>query len=784
MMLDQIRRPSFLLLALLAAVPVLLLGALAHVRWAASTSRLPDRGVLTLRPSGCPGRVEVRIDRRGIPHVDAPDEPSAWFSLGFLHARDRFFQMEMGRRAAAGRLSEVFGEATLATDRKMRIWRLDATARRQLALLSAAERAVLERYADGVNAALEQSGRWIAPELWLMGIDPEPWTPEDSLRIGALVGLNLSWAMGEEMRRGIQLTRLGTERAVELWGWTPAEARRWLPPATRIQLARQPEDAITPPLSGPGSNAWAVAPSRTASGRPLLANDPHVGVQMPGTWYAVDLLAPKLHVAGASVPGAPGVLIGHNQRVAWGLTMAMLDDQDLFVLTLDETGSRELIDGAWQDLRTVTERIGVRWRDEPVLLKVRLSERGPVVRETSREAIALSWTGNEGPSTLGAFLAMARIESVQDISSAWDGVVGPAMNVVAADVDGHVLHQVVGLAPRRELGAGRVPAPGADSRWAWRGFRPLAANPRILDPAAGFVASANHDLFSEGDADASRWFPGEFAAPWRIRRIRHVLETRTDWDVAGMGALQGDLLSEQAVAFLKLLWTDLDEHGGPTAEVLQGWDGEMTRDDPAPTVFSRLLLALEDAIGADEAARDGLLASPITADAALRLLAGGLDERWWDDVRTPAVEHRSEILGRVLDRLDAEEPWPEWGAVHRVRFAHVLRPVPLIGHLFGRAWSRGPFAVGGDGETVNAHYWSRRRPFDVVAIPSLRFVADVGNWDATRFGLPVGESGRPWSPHYADQVESWLGVQPGELPFSAPAVAAATRSTVILEAAP
>lgn len=781
MMLAEIRPPSFVLAAAVAAVPLLLLGALVHVRWAASSSRLPDRGVQLVRVAGFPGRAEVRIDRRGVPHIDATSDEAAWFAEGYLHACDRFFEMELGRRTAAGRLSEIFGDTTLASDRKMRIWRLDATARRQVALLSADERAVLERYADGVNAALERYGRWIAPELWLLGVDPEPWAPEDSLRIGALLGLNLSWAMGEEMRRGIQLSRLGTERAVELWGWTPAEARRWIPSATRIGLARQPEDAIMPPLSGPGSNAWALTPARSATGRALLANDPHIGVQLPGTWYAVHLRTPSLHVAGASIPGAPGVLIGHTERVAWGLTMAMLDDQDLFVLTLDESGNRELIDGSWQDLRTVTERIAVRWRDEPVLLKVRLSERGPVVRESSREAIALSWSGTEGPSSLGAFLAMARAGAVADVTSAWDGVVGPAMNLVAADVDGHVLHQVVGLVPRRENGAGRLPAPGADSRWAWRGFKPLAANPRILDPPAGFVASANHDLFAEGDAPRDHWFPGEFAAPWRIRRIRHVLETRTDWNLAGMVELQADIRSDQAVAFLKLAWTDLEEHGGASAALLQAWDGGMPPGDPAPTVYSRLLLELENAIGADEAARDRLPATPIDADAVLRLLAGGLDERWWDDVATPATEHRSDIMRQVLDHLDQSAPWPQWGAVHRVRFAHPLRPVPLIGHLFGRAWSRGPFAVGGDGETVNAHYWSRRRPFEVTAIPSLRFVVEVGNWDATMLGLPVGESGRPWSPHYSDQIADWLAVRPAPLPFSAAAVAAATRSTVVLE---
>lgn len=781
MVWSEIRRPAFLLAAAAVAVPVALVGALVHVRWAASQSRLPDRGETVVTVPGCPDAVRIRFDHAGVPHVRSDSEAAIWFAQGYVHARDRFFQMELSRRAAAGRLAEVFGEAAVGADRKMRIWRLDATARRHLALLSAEERRVLEHYTAGVNAALDRWGTWIAPELWLLGVEPEPWAPEDTLRTGVLLGLNLTWAMGEELRRGLELARLGPERAADLWGWSPSETRAWLPSGTAVSLARQPEDAITPPLAGPGSNSWAVAPARSATGRALLANDPHVGVQLPGTWYAVHLRSPTVHVAGLSVPGAPGVLVGHNEQVAWGLTMAMMDDQDLFVLTLDETGSRELVDGSWKPLRTVTERISVRWRETPVLLKVRLSESGPVVRDTAREVLALSWAGHQGPSALGAFVAMVRADSVAATAAAWEGVVSPSMNLVAADVHGGVLHQVVGLVPKRGRGAGRVPAPGADPRWAWRGFRPMTANPRIVDPDAGFVASANHDLFAEGDAPASRWFPGEFAGPWRIRRIRHVLETRSDWDVAGMVALQGDVRSEQAVAFLKLLWDDLEAHGGDTAQLLTGWDGTMQADLAAPTAFHRTLLALQAAVGGDEAERDGLRSTPVDADRLLRLLAGGLDPAWWDDVGTEVPETRRDVIRAVLTALDDGREVPAWGEVHRVHFEHPLLPVPLIGHLFGRAWSRGPFAVGGDGATVNAHYWSRSDPFRVVAIPSARFVVDVGNWDATLLGLPVGQSGRPWSARYADQLSSWLAVRPTRLPFSERAVEAATRSTLELE---
>ena len=388
----MIRRVWFILLAITVLLGVVAVLALTHLRMRAASSRLPERGTFTETVVGCPARVEVLLDERGIPHVESASESAMWFSLGYLHARERFFQMELGRRAGAGRLAEIFGESALDNDRKMRTLRLAASARRQSALLSPEERRVLEHYAAGVNAAINRFGKWISPESWLLGVEPEPWQVEDSLTIGLLMQLDLSWAMGEELKRAVELARLGRERAVDLWGWTRTQARAWIPPGEGVSQPRRDYEPITPPMGGLGSNSWAVSPARSAAGRPLLANDPHLGVQMPGSFFAVHLRGPRTHVAGATIAGIPGVIIGHTEDVAWGLTLAMVDDQDLFSVTLDEAGTRELIDGRWQSLRTVTEDVSVRWQDAPVLLKVRFSRHGPLVREQRGETLALSWT--------------------------------------------------------------------------------------------------------------------------------------------------------------------------------------------------------------------------------------------------------------------------------------------------------------------------------------------------------------------------------------------------------
>ena len=779
----MIRRAWFLLLAIAVLLGVVAVLAMTHLRMRAAASRLPERGSVTETVDGCPGRVQVVLDDRGIPHVESASESAMWFSLGYLHARERFFQMELARRAGAGRLAEIFGESALDNDRKMRTLRLAASARRQTALLSLEERRVLGSYTDGVNAAINRFGKWIAPETWLLGIEPEPWQIEDSLTIGLLLQLDLSWAMGEELKRAVELARLGRERAIDLWGWTRAQARAWIPPGEGVSQPRRDYEPITPPMVGFGSNSWAVSPARSAVGRPLLANDPHLGVQMPGSFFAVHLRGPRTHVAGASIAGIPGVIIGHTEDVAWGLTLAMVDDQDLFTVTLDDAGTRELIDGRWQSLRTVTEDLFVRWQEAPVLLKVRFSRHGPLVREQRGETLALSWTGFQGPSMASAIIGMNRAHSVGEAAAAWDTVLGPAMNLVAADSNGHILHQVVGRVPDRGTGAGRLPSPGSDSRWAWSGFQRVAARPR-LDPPNGFVASANHDFFGEGDFPERDRFPGEFAPPWRVRRIRRALAARSDWTVNDFAVLQGDVVSERAIAVLRQLRPEFEELKGMSAEELMAWDAKMEMNSTAATLYSSFMLELEAAIADDEANRDGLEWNPLGQERLLRLLAGGLDESWWNDVGVSGNQTRTEILVRVLTELDRRGPQESWGEVHQVVFDHPLTRLPFVRKLAADSWSRGPYSVAGGNTTINAHYWSEQSTFAVTSMPAMRFVADVGNWDDTVLVLPLGQSGRPWSRHYSNQISSWLNVEAVRFPFSREAVDAAASARLELLPAP
>jgi penicillin amidase len=460
--------------------------------------------------------------------------------------------------------------------------------------------------------------------------------------------------------------------------------------------------------------------------------------------------------------------------------MSMMDDQDLFVLTLDESRERELVDESWVPLRTVSETIDIRWRSDPEKMKVRISRHGPIVRNTFDSTLALAWTAYQGPSCIDAFHRMARADGVDDVAAAWTEIAGPSMNLVAADVEGHILHQVVGRRPRRGRGAGRLPSPGSDSAWAWKGLAPLSENPRTLDPDQGFVGSANHDVFGEGDAGRKKAFPADFAAPWRIRRIKHRLGASSDWDVEGCLGLQGDVVSGRAIALLRALWPDFERHGGRSAEALLQWDGRMDIDRTEPVIFSRLILDLADEIGLDEALETGLERTPFNAERVLRLLAGGLPDEWWDDVRTEEREDRAAIIDRCLDRLDAVDHHAVWGDVHQVDFSHPLADIPVVGTLLRLAGGRKPVGVPGDGTTVNAHYWGRDKPFEVMAIPSMRFIADVGNWDESVLVLPLGQSGRPWSAHVADQFDDWLEVRGHTLPFSREKIEEEKRAELVL----
>lgn len=728
-----------------------------------------------VRLSGLSRPVTVRFDAWGVPHVEAASPRDAWFMQGYLHARERFFQMELSRRAASGRLAELLGEKAVAADIRFRRWGLPEAVSRQRQLLPPEAEEVLAAYASGVNAAILTLPAWrLAPECLLLGCQPEPWKVEDTLGVGLLLQYTLTWAAGEELQRWEELRAFGREKAVELWGWSAEEAAAWIPPTGLTRPTKAPAEPPPPVFSGVGSNNWVVSASRSITGKPLLANDPHVGVANPSTWYQIQLQAPGLALAGVSVPGAPGVLIGHNQHVAWGLTMVMLDDQDLFLLRLNEAGTHELFGHEWLPLGLQRQELRVRGAERPQEVVLKRSLHGPVVREENGQAYALAWTALAARSPVECFL---RLSVAQDVFAGMESFAtceSPAMNLLLADRHGNIAWQVTGRIPKRGKGAGKLPAPGDDPAWAWQGFAPYQQNPRVVNPPSGFLATANHDPFAEGDFSGEP-FPGEFAPPHRLRTIKKALALREKWDVEGFLQLQMDVQNPQALELLAALRPFLQELPSPQARELLSWDGEMRAESRQALLWANFLRALVRQVGLDEARASGLSRSPFTGEVLLRLLAGAVDPQWWDDGSTPAVEGPADIIRKALEEAVALSRGKTWGQEHRLLFAHPLGEVPLLGKLF----NVGPVGVEGAAPCLNATaYRAQGRDFSVVSLPSMRFVADLSQWDNSRLVLPLGQAGHPLSTHARDQLPLWLAGQAHSMPFTPPAVAReAVRTT-------
>jgi penicillin amidase len=759
------------------AVLILAVAGLTVLRVGTGSSRLPERGIERTSLSGLQTNVLIRIDIYGVPHLRAGPLDDLWFAQGYIHARDRFFQMELARRAASGRLSEVFGERMLDLDRTMRVWRLAATARRQLSELETFERAALAAYANGVNAAIEQYGRWLSPELVFLDVRPEPWRIEDSLAVALLLYVRAEPAMVHEIARSRELERLGRQRAVDLWGWSAREARRWLPEGDLAAQPIEPDEPFSTPFGTSIGSAWAVEGRRTRSGYPVVAVDPVDRVTVPVAWYVMDLQNPDVRLAGLTVPGMPAVISGHTGRVAWGMVPTGFDDQDLFRIEVDETGRRERIDGKWWNLRIVVDEVEVRGRVEPVLHEVKVSRIGPVVRERNREVLAMAWSALEGRTPIGAFLRSAFAASANDVIEAWLEVGGSPLNIVAADSDGAVLHRVVGSVPVRGAGGGRVPAPGNDSDWHWIGHRALRDSLSRSAGEHGALLAGTYNPFSEGELRSPREpVLGEYSSPWRRRRVLESIQRSTRWDLASLLELQTDLRDSRATLLLQLLRPALQEHGGSTARALLRWDGRLTASSEVATRYVQLVHELCAAVGDDEALGDGLPRGLFTPDRLTALLGGAISEAWWDDVRTIRTETRESVITAVLDRLDRQRTTPPWGELHRIEISHVLGSVPLLKD----AWSRKPFPVGGSDATVLTTPWSDSSSWSVRAWQSARLIMDVGDWNRSIAVLPMGQSGRVWSQHYDDSQGDWLHGRPRPLAFSPASIGELTKARIVL----
>ncbi len=723
--------------------------------------------------AGLAAPVTVVRDRHAIPHIEAADLADATFALGFVHAQDRLWQMEFQRRLGAGRLAEIIGEATLPADRFMRVLGLYRQSEASLAHLEPRTIAMLEAYAAGVNGYLQTRDGPLPPEFLILGHHQlEPWTPADSLVWIRMMALDLSGNWRAELLRARLAKRLSKAQIADLWPGYPDFA-----PITLAELARElPADdlaAVLPPAPPPGqgSNAWVVAGSRTATGAPLLANDPHLGLRAPGVWYLAHLATPETDVIGATLPGVPAVVLGQNRQIAWGFTNTGSDVQDLFVERIDPADSSRYLTPEGSAPFDVREEVIRVKGAAPETLRVRATRHGPVLSDLlpdtdgaleDDQVLALAWTALAADDTsLETLLELNRAHDWLSFEAAMRNHVAPQQNVVYADVGGMIGFVAPGRVPLRH-GDGRWPVPGWTGDYDWRGFIPFEDLPRAVDPPSGVFANANNRIVPE---DYPYLLTADWDSAYRARRILQSLDGEAG-TLGGFAALQADQLSLLAADLLPIMLAvePLSDEAGDAMARLRRWDRVMYADAPEPLVFAAWYRELSRLIYADE------LGDLFTAYWGIRprFMASVLQERpvWCDDIATASVEDCEQMAARALDQALADlrarfgdDPgaW-RWGRAHPARMGHaIFKDQPLLAR-----WFNIEIPTGGDSTTVNVGHYAivnEARPFASIHAASYRGLYDLADLDRSRFVTTTGQSGNPLSGHYRDLSQLWVGNQ-------------------------
>ena len=740
----------------------------------------------TVVVAGIADTVEIIRDREGVPHVFAQTAEDAYFGLGYAHAQDRLWQMEMSRRIGAGRLSELVGAATLGVDKFMRVLGVYRFAERSYANLDPQSQRILDAYAAGVNAFLETRSGPLPPEFAVFGllrlvrgegsVRPEPWRPADSLVWIKMMAWTLGGNWFAEIQRARMASRLPASRLAEFFPAYPDDA-----PSGLVAMVASYRDvpleriaALAPELwtEGNGSNNWVVAGERTATGKPLLANDPHLGLTAPAIWYYAHLNAPGLNVIGATLPGVPAVVLGRNDSIAWGFTNTGTDVQDLFVERISEgdPGSYDTLTGPRAfDVRTeVIEVSG----EEPTEIEVRASRHGPIISDAFADAaevapeghvMAFAWTAlRDDDFTLQAGLKMATARNWNDFTIALRDFHAPQQNIVYADVHGNIGMYVPGLVPIRKDAnqvMGMMPVPGWVATYDWDGFVPYDELPQIFNPPSGMIFTANHKIVED---DYPYFLTFEWESPYRARRIGELLAARPKHSVESFKALQNDVVSVMARDFLPLLLAPepASEGAARAHAMLASWDGAMAAEAPEPLIFAAWMRELTRLVYADEL-------GPMFDDYwAIRALFTynvlTTQTHWCETSATEGVETCEGLIAEALERALADlderfgaspERW-RWGEAHYALNRH--RPfgrIPIVRRLFD---IRLP-APGGE-YTVNRGGHSIKNdgaPFADVHGPSLRAIYTLDDLERSLFVYSTGQSGNVLAANYANLAERW-----------------------------
>ncbi len=798
-----------------------------------------------VRLPGLDAPVEIIRDDFGVPHIYAATTHDLFVAQGYVHAQDRFWQMDFWRHIGQGRLSEMFGSSQIDSDTFLRTLGFTRLSQTEYEALDDGLQEILEAYAEGVNAYLDErtgstlSFEYAALVLQSRGYEPEPWEPVDTISWARMMAWDLGANMGTEIERAILAGTLPRSRVEELFPAYPSDRPYILPPsspyasggpATTDLYANLPVGALADLLTSAsrritaiddllgetgaeiGSNNWVVAGSKTSTGMPLLANDPHLSIQMPSIWYEVGLHCGSdcpFNVTGFSFAGVPGVVIGHNERIAWGVTNLAADTQDLYIerINPDDPGQYQS-NGQWVDLDVRTEVIEIAGTT-PKQIEVATTAHGPIIsdrygpledfgKEAGIEvpadyAVALRWTALEPSRLVDAVLSInlaATWDEFRDAVGRWD-IAG--QNFVYADVDGNIGYQSSGRVPIRSQGDGRWPVAGWTDATEWTGFIPFEEMPSVFNPPEGFLHSANQHVV---DGSYPYFLAYDLAYGYRGDRIVDVLTEADGIDVGFMADLQRDsrnLNAEAVVPALLNLETN-EPVAGDAQHLLGEWADlgeesyQQQADSPGAALYAAvwrnlLRLTFHDEIPERFRPDGGSRWSEVVVD-----LLAQPSNAWWDISTTSAIEDRDEILEQSLIAAMEEltetlgdDPFEwRWGELHTATFRNATFGESGIAPL---EWlfNRGPYAVDGGRSIVNATSWTADDGYEVVALPSMRMVVDLSDFERSRTVHPTGQSGHIFHEHYIDMTEAWIANELHPMHWDRAAVEADAEGTLILK---
>jgi len=746
---------------------------------------------------GLGAEVEVLRDADGIPHILAKNDADAWFAMGYVHAQDRLWQMEFQRRVVDGRISEFLGERAYDTDRLMRTLGMARMAERIVARLDKQTLANLEAYSAGVNAFLD-ADPVLPVEFHVFRIKPPRWKPADTVGWLLVMAWDLSSNWRTELSRLRYANKLGRERANEIIPPYPGDAPMPLPdfkalyaelaPTANALLAMSPANDYAN-----GSNSWVVSGAHSETGKPLLANDPHLGLQAPSLWYLAHLSSPSGNIVGGTLPGVPFVVLGRNDQLAWTFTTTLGDTQDLFVerVAPNDPASYVTPTGTAKfESRQEVIRVG----SEERRITVRATRHGPVISDAVKSAgeaapkghvLALAWAAlTEENVVARAGFALNRARTVAELHAAGREFTAPQQNVVFADREGHIGFVAPARVPIRRAdneARGRVPVPGWNAKYDWQGFLPYEQMPAIADPASGKIVTANHKITPPGYKPfmSVDWFP-----PYRADRIDELLAKTPKHSMASFARIQGDTVSRLARELLALALAAKPKtnEGRDAQAMLKGWDAQMRVDSPAPLVFSAWYRELTRLVYADDLGEMFADSWDMRSAFMLSVLKNQAGyAKWCDDIRTPARETCDEQVSKAFDlaalylaKQHGEPRTWRWGAVHVAGGDH--RPfsfVPVISRWFSVAPE-----TPGDGFTVDVgHFFIRDndRPFANRHAASLRAIYDLSDLDKSLYIQSTGQSGNFLSPWYANMAERWAKVEYVTIPAKREAIRVAHR---------